>query len=312
MYRRCVKRVLPLLLLGAVVAAGAAAAAPRTILSPAPVASVAADARWVAFAASPSAKDCDRIRVWNRTTGRVMKLGKTTSCESTSTGHGIGGLSMAGNRAVWLHFTGGNIREYQLFTATTTALRPRRFAFAAADVDLPSPIIVGHGDSSRFGDLIPVSIQRTVIALTASGRRSFEWDAPRNVTALGALAGGLAVGLSDGRVVIFDDTSDKTPDAEWTGSPNATAVFVTGNGVAAQRGSRVELRTGDGVIHTRQLPGGSRLLDAVGTRALYLRQNVIYRVDILTGATQRVAAGVDADFENGTVVANGRRISVAS
>lgn len=290
-------------------AAAIAVAQPRSVLGPAPVAAIAADDRYVAFASAPNARDCDRVRVWNRTTGRVIRLGKTTSCEATSTGNGLAGLSMAGKRVLWLHFTGGNIREYQLFTATTTAPKPRRMAFAVADPEAPSPIVVGHGDASRFGDLLPVSVSRTVIALTAAGRRAFEWTAPRNVTALGARAGGLAVGLTDGRVLVFDNVSDTTPDGEWTAAPAASAVFVTGNGVAAQRGNRVELRSGDGTVRTRPLPAGSRLLDALGSRALYVQRGTLFSLDVPTGVTRRLARGSDGELEPGLVYANGRRVT---
>ena len=63
-------------------------------------------------------------------------------------------VSIAGRRAVWLHYTGGN-REWSLFTATTRAPRPRQLAFIPRDVDEPAPIVLGEGSGSRYGDYIP-------------------------------------------------------------------------------------------------------------------------------------------------------------
>lgn len=292
-----------------VAGAAAAGATRRSIVAPAPVAALAADGTYVAFAASPAARDCDRVRIWNRSTGRVVRIGKTTSCEVTSTGRGISQLAIARNRVLWLHYAGGNIREYTIFTATTTARNARRVAFGSAEVDFPSPLVVGPGDASRAGDLLPFAVGNQVIALTASGRRAFEWTAPRPVRALGARAGGLAVALADGRVAAFDRVGGAAPDHVWTGSPAAHRVFVTGSGVLAQRGARVELRSGDGEITTRQLPAGAQVTDAVGSSVLYVVRNAIRMLDLASGSDRTVARGTAAELEPRLVYANGRRIT---
>jgi hypothetical protein len=296
-------------LLLAVVVATAPAAARRTVLNPAPVAALAADDAYVAFASSHAARDCDRIRVWNRASGRVVRIGRTTSCEQTSTGSGLGGLSIAGRRVLWLFYAGGNTRDYEIFTATTTAPRPRRVAFGSADVDFPSPFVVGPGDASRFGDLLPFAVSRDVFAVTASGRRAFQWRAARTVTAVGARAGSLAVALADGGVVAFDGTADAMPDVQWTGSPAASAVFVTGDGVAAQRGNRVELRTGSGTLFNAPLPSGARVTDASGSQAVFVRRGTIYSMDVPTGTVRRLVRGTAAQLAPGLVYANGRRVT---
>lgn len=301
---------LPLGLVALLVAVAADAAPRRTILSPAPVATLAADGPYVAFAATSSARDCDRVRVWNRATGRVVRIGRVTSCAVTSTGHGVSRVAVARHRVLWLQYGGGNIREYQIFTATTTAPRPRRVAFGAADVDAPPPMVVGPGDASRFGDLLPFAVGPQVIAISSSGARVFEWTSPRRVTALGAGAGGLAVGLSDGRVLGFDGTGDATPDVEWSGAPAAAAVFVTGDGVVAQRGDRVELRTGAGAVRVFSIPARARLTDAEGSRAVYVDRGAVRLLDLATGTARTVARGVSAELESGLVYAAGRRLTV--
>jgi len=43
--------------------------------------------------------------------------------------------------------TGGNFRDWQLMTATTTQKTPKQLRFVEQDVDLPSPFVIG--DSLR-------------------------------------------------------------------------------------------------------------------------------------------------------------------
>jgi hypothetical protein len=160
----------------------AIAAAIAAIVAPAPVQTLAFDTPQLAYASSHSAPDCDRIRVWNRATGRTVRLGRSTSCEETSTGSGIESLSVAGNRVLWLFYAGGNIREWSLFTATTTAPRPRQLRFIARDVDEPAPIVLGEADTTRFGELLPYAVDRQVIVLRPNGSGGFSRKGARSRT----------------------------------------------------------------------------------------------------------------------------------
>src|SRR4029450_4323729 len=78
----------------------------------------------------------------------------------------------AGNRALWLHFVGGNQRDWSVWTASTTRLLPRRLAATTVDVDSPAPMVVGHGDASRFGELLPYAVGRNVVGLRGNGSRA--------------------------------------------------------------------------------------------------------------------------------------------
>jgi hypothetical protein len=275
------------------------------ITAPAPVATLALDTPWLAYASAHRAADCDRVRVWSRATRRTVRLGRTTSCEETSTGTGIAALAIAGNRVLWLHFTGGNIREWSLFTATTTAPRPRRLRFVARDVDALPPIVLGEGDTTRYGDLLPYAVDREVVVLRPNGARAFAWTAPARVTAVGANWGGVAVAVEDGRVFVLENGAVET---SWAGSPAATAVFVTGNGVASQRGRMVEMRTGSS---TRRwtIPAGARLRDAEGFRAVYLSAGRATLLNLSDGTTRDLGRATDVQLEYATAaVGSGRSI----
>ena len=283
----------------------ALAAVAAAILSPAPVQTLAFDTPQLAYASSHSAPDCDRIRVWNRATNRTVRLGRSTSCEETSTGSGIESMSVAGNRVLWLFYAGGNIREWSLFTATTTAPKPRQLRFIARDVDEPSPIVLGEADTTRFGDLLPYAVDRQVIVLRTNGTRAFAWTAPARVTALGANWGGVAVALEDGRISVLENGA---VESSWTGSPAASAVFVTGNGVASQRGRTVEFRSGS-TTRRWTLPAGTRVRDAEGLRAVYLAGGRARLLNLSTGASQDLGRATDVQLEYSTAaVAVGRTI----
>ena len=284
----------------------AAGAAPHTsTTSPGPVQGLAFDSPLVAFAAGRSRRDCDRVRIWSRSTGRTVRLERTTSCERTSTGTGVAAVSIAGNRVLWLHFTGGNIREWSLFTATTTARRPRRLRFVARDVDSVAPIVLGEGDATRFGDLLPYAVDREVVVLRPNGSRAFAWTAPSRVTAVGANAGGVAVAVEGGRVFVFDDG---VLERSWTGAPAASAVFVTGNSVVAQRGRTIELDTGT-VPRRWTIPAGARLRDAEGMGAVYVAAGRAKLLDLGDGRARDLGPATDVQMEGSTVaIASGRTI----
>ena len=289
----------------AIVALVLAQGAAGAVTAPAPVQALAFDAPLVAYASAHSAADCDRVRVWSRTTGRTVRLGRVTSCEETSTGSGIAALSLAGNRALWLHYTGGNIREWTLFTATTTAPRPRPLRHVALDVDEPQPILLGEGDLTRLGGVLPYAVGREVVVLRPNGSRAFAWIGPARVTAVAANAGGVAIAAEDRRIVVFEnDALERTLELPAV----ASAVFVTGNGIAAQLPRELLLVSGS-TTYRRPLPAGARVRDAEGTRAVYLSRGRATLIDLVSGRTRHLGPATDVQLEASTLVfASGRRI----
>ena len=281
------------------------AAAAATITAPAPVQALAFDAPTVAYASGRSGRDCDRVVLWSRTSGRTIRLGRTTSCERTSTGTGVASVSIAGNRALWLHFTGGNIREWTLFTATTTARRPLPLLRVALDVDAAQPILLGEGDLTRFGGFLPYAVGREVVVLRPNGSRAFTRIGDARVTAIAANAGGVAIATEDRRVVVFEN---EVLEHEIELPAIASAIFVTGNGIAAQLPGEVVLVSGS-VTYRRPLPAGARVRDAEGTRAVYLSRGRATAIDLVSGRTRDLGPATDVQLEAATAaVAFGRTI----
>jgi hypothetical protein len=301
----------PLLALVAVLAVtgtvGASTGA-RSVTAPAAVTTLAFDGSRVAYSSGFAAGDCNRVRVWNLSTSGVTKLGRSTHCEQTSTGNGIAGLALAGTRAVWLHYVGGNFRDWSLFTASTSAPKPRLLRRITLDVEEPSPIVLGNGSGSRLGDMLPYAVDRTVVVLRANGARRFTWTAPARVTALSAAAGELAVASAGGTVTVLDATGRVLRDETYDGE--ISAVRITGSGIVAQHGRTVELR-GAGGPRIIDLPARAILQDAAGERVYYVLRGAVHSRSVTTGVDRTLGAGTLVQAEGARVaIASGRRVTV--
>ena len=262
--------------------------------------------REVAYADGPSARDCDRVRIWNLQTRRVTALGRTTSCEHTSTGLGIADISIANGRVLWLHYVGGNIREWRLFTATRTSTRPRLLKFVARDVDAAPPIVLGDANGSRFGNLLPYAVDRDVTVLRADGSKLFGRRAPGRVVALSAYFGRVAVASEGGHVEILDSSGQLVRSEDFAGE--VSAVKLSGDGVLVQRGRTLELRR-PGVTRTFLVRSRSTLTDTFGERALYTGSGQIRELSLADGSDRLIGTGSHAEAELSTLaVANGRTV----
>jgi hypothetical protein len=246
----------------------AVAAVTLSIQSPAAVQAVAADAHRVAYAAGFSGNDCNRVYVWNLRTRSKSRLGRRTHCQQSSTGNGISGVSLAGTRAVWLQYQGGNRREYTLWTATTTRPTPILIASHEVDVDDPAPILLGAG-GSESGGVLPYAVGRTVRALRTNGSRRFSWTAPARIVGLHAHGSQIAVATDDSTVTVLDSSGRVLRREVYSAA--VRAVRVTGAGVLVHYANRLELRDGAGTRGWR-ISTPARLEDADSQRALYVHR----------------------------------------
>ena len=144
----------------------------RTIVRNGAVRLVALNQASFAFMVARSKTDCDHVELWNTDTRGVWRFGKPGPCTNLgSTGTGISSVGVSGNRALWIRYTGGNFRDWQLMTATTTQKTPKQLRFVEQDVDLPSPFQIG--DSTR-GLGIPYAAGKEVVLLGANGVAVFK------------------------------------------------------------------------------------------------------------------------------------------
>lgn len=265
------------------------------VLAPSLVAGLAVDGPRVAYADT----SC-RISVWHA--GRTARLGATPCTEQTSTGSGLAGLALAGGRALWVTYTGGNIREFTVWTATGTRPRPRRLALVTGDVDAAPPVAVGDGD----GDLLPYAVRRTVVVLGANGARRFAWIAPAHVTAVDAFAGEVAVATVGGLVTVLDATGRVLEEESF--DADVYGLQISGSSVVAQVGSALEVRGG---ISTKRivLRRDLKLVGAGGGRAVLLGRDGAQLLDLATGKSSSLGPVRQARVDGARIVtANGRRI----
>ena len=293
-------RLVPILL--AAVLAGGAAASP-TVVAPGAVSAVALDEGRSVFA---TARECGGVRVWRPSGRSVLRIGKPRACPQTSTGAALADVAVAGNRVLWLEYVGGNLREWSLFTGTTTRPQARRLRLVTNEAGDDAPIVLGGGDGTRLGGLLPYAVGRAVVVLRVSGGRRFSWAAPALVTALDADQRQVAVATLGGLLTILDSNGDFARRERFPG--RISTLRITGNGVAAQYGRTVEVR-GAGPSQTTLLPRGGRLVGAAGGRVYYASGAEVRVRSLADGRDTLVAVGTLADVDGNTViVAAGRRL----
>ncbi len=288
----------------------AAAGADRTVTSPGRVQALARSGFSVAFLSGPYAGHCGpHVELWSLVTRGVHRLGRHTDAlcsEGPSTGSGVTDISVAGDRALWLAFAGGNLRDWLLETATTTRPIERQLEFREVDVDAPPPIVLGVASEQ----VMPYSIGATVKVLKASGARAYTWRAPGRVTNTTAYRATVAAFVVGGRCFVLSPAG--VVRQTYTFAPGSVQEFaLAGVGLVVQlTGRRVEIRRGASVVRTLRLPAGARMLDYAEGILLYRRGTQIRARRVSTGKDALLRRATHAVLEhNGLSYAVGRRVS---
>jgi len=259
----------------------AAAADDLSVGSPGPVKLLARSGLFVGFVSGQIAGDCDHVELWGLANNGVYRLGKKSEglcLQGPSTGAGVTGVAVAGNRALWLEYAGGNLRDWILNTATTTAPKPRELEFEEVDVDAASPILVGDGSDS----LLPYSVYTKVVALSSAGRKMYAWKAPTTPRAITSYGSQVGVLLPGDKVVVLSPTG--TVAQTYTFPLGAVAFKLAGIGVIVQLPhGLVQIRKGAKLVKSLTLPEGAQLLDYAGGILLYSRGIEIRGVRVGTG-----------------------------
>jgi hypothetical protein len=299
----------PSVILLAAATVASAAGADRTVTSPGQVRALARSGYSVAFLSAPFGGHCgSRVLLWSLVTRGVHDLGRHPDalCEQgPSTGSGITDIAVAGNRALWLAYAGGNRRDWILETATTTRPSERQLEFREVDVDAPPPIVLGVASEQ----VMPYSIGSTVKVLRANGARLYTWNAPGRVTNTTSHSTNVAVFVAGGRCYVLSPTG--IVQARYTFAPGSVQEFaLAGVGLVVQlTGGRIEIRRG-AAIKRLTLPPGARMLDYAQGIVLYKLRAQIRGRAVTSGKDVFLRNATFAVLEhNGLTYSAGRRVS---
>ena len=269
------------------VTAAAALTPGRTVVDGAPVGALSVTGRSVAYAVGRTRTNCGTVRLWDTATRGLWTFGARTivGCdENPSGGFGIAQVATAGRRVFWVTNIGGNITDYQLWTATPTRRAARRLAFASSETGAPPAIVLGAATEEG----VPYAVGATVTYLSASGARIFRTTVGSPVRLLtsgrGVGTARVLAALADGSVVLFSRTGQVLRTDEYAPS-TVRAVGLALVGPLVQAGATVNVGPfagGTKVI----LPAGALMLD-------YRQGRIVYRKGTQARARQ-IATGHDA------------------
>ena len=246
------RRLLPtalVLALGLATVAAAATARERQVAGQLSAAAIAGTD--VAYA-DEYKRGCHEVRLWNIATRADRRL--ASHCfVSTSTGSGVAGAIASEGRALWLTYTGGNIREWSLWTKRGSA-KTRRLAFLPADVDGPAPVVLGR----PWEGSLPYATGRTIVVLAPNGSRRFTLTAADRVVALSAHTRGYAAVLANGTVLSISSAGAVIRERTFEPGEVSDAVLA-GPGLIVKTRAGLEIHGNTGV-RTLPLPSGARFL----------------------------------------------------
>ena len=257
----------------------------RTRVEASPVTALSVTSSSVVYAVADNAAktDCAHVYLWHTAGGSIGKwrFGKPTNepCrEGLSTGSGVAAVAMSAGRALWVQYAGGNLRDYQLFTATKTKTSPKQLAFAERDVDAPAAIVVGKGTPQS----VPYAVDTKVTLLGDNGAAVFKWTAPSAVRRIAAGTGpggaSVAVFLATGEVDLL--SSSGTVVRTYSYQPDAlTAMSLAPAGLVVQVAGSVEIRKGTQTT-TVALPAGAQMFDYGQGRIYYALVGAVHALKV--------------------------------
>jgi hypothetical protein len=279
---------------GTAAAAGSMVTPGTTLVQVGDVTPLGLTGRNAVFGVGTSPAEC-RVKLWSlsKRTVATMGLPRSPSCTvETSTGSGIATVSVASSRVVWLAYTGGNTREWSLFTATPRAPEPQRLRFASRSVDGPAPIVLGQGTPSG----VPYAVNREILFLAENGTRAFRVVAPAAVQRIAAGPGPNGIRVvaltADGHILALAADGAPAADDIVPDGPVKALGLIAG-GVAYQVGTSVHV-VGPAGDTTVELPGAATMVDAAAGRILYQRTGSLGAVTIAGGADVPLVTGTRA------------------
>lgn len=236
-----------------------------------------------AVADNASKSDCAHVDLWHTTGDKgKWRFGKPTNepcSEGPSTGSGVLAVAMSAQRGLWVQYAGGNLRDYQLFTASKTKTQPKQIAFAERDVDAPAAIVVGKGTQGS----VPYAVDTKVTLLGDNGAAVFKWTAPSPVRLItsgyGPNGAQVALFLASGEVDLLSNKGSLV--GTYTYQPGqVTAMSLAPDGLVSQvSGTSVEIRKGTQTT-TVAIPPGAKMFDYGQGRIYYSLAGAIHALKI--------------------------------
>ena len=280
-------------LLGSASASWALQKPGRTQVRPAPITALGLTHASIAFAVGRTKSDCDHVELWNTDSFGTWRLGRKRPCGDLPLFSGIGPIGVATNRVVWVSFAGGNLTDWQLWTATTKRKTPRRLRFVEQDTSDPPPIVVGPGTERA----IPYAVGDEVTWLGDDGVAIFRTHTPSDVRALTSTASTgcpqswcVAALLASGDVIALDATG--ATQATFPFGPGEVRwVGLAPHGVVVQLpGARVEILNGTST-NTVQLRPNAIVVDYAEGRILYRVGQSFWLHQVGSGAETLILQG---------------------
>jgi hypothetical protein len=270
MRRRLVATIALVAALGAAASAFAVQTPGRTLTRSGPITALGVTNASVAFAVGRTKSDCDHVELWNTATRGTWRFGRARPCGDLPLFSGIGPVAVATSRVVWISYAGGNLTDWQLWTATPTRRTPRRLAFVERDTTAPAAIVVGQG--TPLG--VPYAVGTNVTWLGENGAAIFKWTAPAEVRAISSGTGPygwrVAALLDTGEVTILNGSG--TAVQTYPFEPGAVRwLALAPAGLLVQTAdATVEIHRG-AATHTVQLKPNGIAID-------YADGHLVYRV----------------------------------
>lgn len=252
----------------------------------APILGVAVSGTFVAATLDQGKTECFHAELWNAASNKATHLGKKVACQAPGA---IRGPSVVGNRAVWATNVGGNLRDWTVWTATTTSPVPKALATVlGVDASDPDPVVIGRPGAG----IVAYAVGTKITALRANGSTTWTQTAPARVVVLasGDAPGhtGITSAISaDGAATIIDAAGNVI--VKGTSSSATDECLLKTGAIGIVPGLIVN--TGTNPVTKYVVPKAAKLLDCAAGIAIYRVGSTIKGIRIATGQTATLLTG---------------------